>query len=646
MIVAGLSARTARAESREGEERCALERRVEAPVRLMDQVERERRDQDDDDQGQLEQAVEPEGRPHSVGDPSADRSTDGQTPEEPGQDRRDSLRRIPEDKHQLARPDDLVDQPGGTRQDEYAEDHGGSAHRGSLSCRSAPCGFAYHPSGMLARLGRVLGDHGPMGRSLGVILLAAAWVATWRPQVDPDAWWHIAIGKTILASGAIPRVEPFSWLTEDAPFVAHSWSWDVLLAAASEAGMTGTSLLVLPITAAIVGVSWILIGIVAPGIAPVPRAFLILTAVAASLPQWAPRSQTLDVLFVLCAACILAIYLRRGSRRWLFALSLIGVLWANLHGSAILGLVAILIVAIVAIPVGRRWGTWPQRPFWPLVAAGLAAVAAACLNPYGPALLAYPFDRDVASAFSVDIVEWRSPDFGARELVFARVALASVLLLAAAWPRRGRDPFLLLAAAAWTFAALGAVRFLPIAAFLIVAAAAHALVPAVSRWLGGRGLPAEGEQRSPMKRGPFAIAAGIASLAVVAVGSTFITPQAQSAAIDHRLPVAAIEALEARPCPGRILPAYGWAGYVIEVTGREVGAYGNSAERPLREQAAIEAVTVDPRPWLDANLVEIALMPATGPLSHWLDEADGWRLVYRDTQATIHVLAGRVDCQP
>lgn len=504
--------------------------------------------------------------------------------------------------------------------------------------------FAYHPNGMLARLGRVLGDDGPMGRSLGVILLAAAWVATWRPQVDPDAWWHIAIGKAILASGAIPRVEPFSWLTQDAPFVAHSWLWDVLLAGASGVGMAGTSLLLLPVTAAIIGVSWVLIGLAAPGIAPVPRAILILTAVAASLPLWAPRGGTLDVLFVLCVAVIVASYLPNGSIRWLPALPFIGVLWANIHGSAILGLVALLIVAIVAVPVGVRWGTWPGRSLRPIAVAGIVAVLAACVNPYGPALLAYPLDREVASAFSVDIIEWRSPDFGARELVFARIVLASLLLLAAAWPRRGRDPFLLLAAAVWTFAALGAVRFLAIAAFLIVAAAAPALAPAMTRWLGGPRAPADDGRRGPPKLAPV-LAAGVAALAMVAVGVTYIAPRAQSAAIEHRLPVAAVDALDATSCDGRILPAYGWAGYVIEVTGRQVGAYGNSAERPLREQAAVEGVTVDPRPWLDANMVEIALMPATGPLSHWLDEADGWRAAYRDAQATIHVRVDGPPCQ-
>ena len=81
------------------------------------------------------------------------------------------------------------------------------------------------------------------------------------------------------------------------------------------------------------------------------------------------------------------------------------------------------------------------------------------------------------------------------------------------------------------------------------------------------------------------------------------------------------------------------------MTGREVGAYGNSAEGPLAEQAAVEAVTGDPRPWLDGHAVEIALMPVTGPLSHWLTEAEDWRLAYRDAQASIHVRSDLSDCQ-
>jgi hypothetical protein len=136
----------------------------------------------------------------------------------------------------------------------------------------------------------------------------------------------------------------------------------------------------------------------------------------------------------------------------------------------------------------------------------------------------------------------------------------------------------------------------------------------------------------------------VAIAAVLAAGWLIIDPAHQDAAIARRQPVAAAAALESGGCTARLLPSYGWAGYVAWATGRQVGAYGNSAQRPVEEQAALEAVTVDPGPWLDANGVGAVLMPIDGPLSNWLDQADGWRLAYRDSQATVHVRADATDC--
>ena len=73
----------------------------------------------------------------------------------------------------------------------------------------------------------MLGDDGPWGHTLAAVVLVGAWVATWRPQVDPDAWWHLAIGDSFIATGGIAATEQFSWLTAGDPFVAHSWLWDI-----------------------------------------------------------------------------------------------------------------------------------------------------------------------------------------------------------------------------------------------------------------------------------------------------------------------------------------------------------------------------------------------------------------------------------
>jgi hypothetical protein len=500
----------------------------------------------------------------------------------------------------------------------------------------------------------LLRDEGPMGGSLAAVVLTAAWVATWRPQLDPDAWWHLAIGDSITATGAIPATEPFSWLSAGAPFVAHSWLWDVLLAGAWRAGgATGTSLLVLPVTAIIVWLAWRLIGVAAPGMAPLGRAMLVLVAVVVTLPTWAPRAQTLDVAFVLATVLVLARYLHLGDRRGLVALPIVGLLWANLHGSAILALPACVLIALVASPAGVRWGAWPRRSYGTIVASGLASVAAMLVNPYGPRLLIYPFDRAVASAFSPAIVEWGSPDFGAVELLPFRVLLAALLPLAIWVPARTRDPFLLLAAAVWAFAALGSVRFLSIAGPLLVVAVAPAVGVAVGRWLGlaeSSEEPSDGASatdvaaRVGQRPGPPIAIAAVAIAGILAAGWLIIDPPRQDAAIGRRLPVAAVAALEASGCTTRLLPSYAWAGYVLWATGRPVGAYGNSAEAPVTEQARLEAVAADPRPWLADHTVGAVLMAADGPLSHWLDEADGWRLAYRDPQATIHVRSAATDC--
>lgn len=492
-----------------------------------------------------------------------------------------------------------------------------------------------------------------------MVVLAAAWVATWRPQLDPDAWWHLAIGDAIVRQRAIPSTESFSWLTAGDVLVAHSWLWDTLLAGAWRiGGATGTSLLIVPVTAIVVWLVWLLVGLAAPVVPPLGRAALVLASVVVTLPTWAPRAQTLDVAFVLATILLLARYLQIGEGRGLVALPVLGFLWANLHGSAILAFPAVVALAVVALPVGVRWGAWPRRTVRPLLVASLAGVAATLVNPYGLRLLVYPFDREVASAFSPAIVEWGSPDFGAVELLPFRLFLAGLLLVTLWLPARSRDPFLLLTAAAWTFAALGSVRFLAIAGPLLVVALAPATGAAVGQRLDRAAMRRQADGEAPKETAePLSAAHGaggtrrpaiaIAALAIggiLAAGWLIIDPPRQAAAIERRQPVAAVSALEASGCTARLLPSYGWAGYVIWATGRQVGAYGNSAEGPANEQAQLEAVGVDPRPWLDVHEIGAVLMPTDGPLSHWLDEADGWRRAYRDAQATTHVREDAADC--
>ena len=122
--------RQAEADQRE-DLRTGLETVEGAPVDLVEQPECDRRQEHDDDQDQLEQAIHPERAAGPVGNPPSDHAADRDSPEEPSQDCRDGLGRVTEDEDELAGPHDFVDQARGARQDEDRENGPATAHEGT-----------------------------------------------------------------------------------------------------------------------------------------------------------------------------------------------------------------------------------------------------------------------------------------------------------------------------------------------------------------------------------------------------------------------------------------------------------------------------------------------------------------------------------
>lgn len=500
--------------------------------------------------------------------------------------------------------------------------------------------------GLGRRLAALLGDRGLFGRSLAIIVLVSAWVATWRPQIDPDFGWHRAVGDAILATGQIPHTDTFSWLTGGGPFIAHSWAWDVLLTLADRAaGLTGTSLLATPVAAAAIALTWYLIGLTAPTIPPLPRALLVALAIVIGLPVWSPRAQIWDVVLVLACAAAWATWLRRGHLAALAVVPVIPILWVNFHGGSAPAFLACLLALLVAIPVGVRWGTWPRRPWRPLAISTVVALAAFVLNPYGPDILMTAFNGAVGNAFLPDIAEWQPPQFGDAGFIALRIALAATALVAFAVRGRRRDPLMLLLAAGWAFLALGAARFSIVAGPLLVVALAPAVAGSARAWLG-----LQASDRAPLPDGPrgVAIAASavaiLLSLVIAVVGFVQISPARQAAAVDARYPARAVEILLTRGCHGRLLNAYDWGGYLIATWTDPIGTYGSSPKDLVAFEAQLERVEVDPRAFLDDARVDVVLMPAGNPLSRWLDEANEWSVAYRDDQATIHLRAGSTAC--
>jgi hypothetical protein len=72
----------------------------------------------------------------------------------------------------------------------------------------------------------------PVALGLLGLLCFAVGAAAIHPVSNPDFGWHVALGRWVLANGAVPATEPFSHTATGAPMVAHQWASQALYALA------------------------------------------------------------------------------------------------------------------------------------------------------------------------------------------------------------------------------------------------------------------------------------------------------------------------------------------------------------------------------------------------------------------------------
>lgn len=231
----------------------------------------------------------------------------------------------------------------------------------------------------------------PASRLLLASLPALAFLLGCTPMSDFDVWWHLRTGQLILQTGAVPRVDVFTYTNAGRPWIDVHWLYQVGLALLHGAGGV-TALVVVKAAAgaAIVGLS--LLGRRADQPAwPVALAWL---------PGVVMLSGRLSERPELVSLVLLAVYLAVLARaprqpRWLWVLPAVQLLWVNCHGFFVMGPLVLgayaadWLVARLrppAIPVARP----PARTF----AMVAAASALACLaNPFGLAAVGFSFEQ-------------------------------------------------------------------------------------------------------------------------------------------------------------------------------------------------------------------------------------------------------------
>ena len=320
-----------------------------------------------------------------------------------------------------------------------------------------------------------------------------------------DLAYQLRAGADILDTRAIPLVDTWTFTAAGLPWTDQQWGAQVILAVVYRLGdWTGLVLLRAALVAIIFGCLFAIGRL--QGLGTRRAALLALAAFAVSAVALALRPQLLGM--ALFAIALLLVVDRRRHPARLWAIPILVLVWANVHGSFFLG----------PLVLGLAWledlHDRVERPHQALLVA-VVSIAAACVTPFGPAVWAYAVGLSTNPQVTQRITEWQTTSlFELSGALFYGSALLVAMLLA----RRGRAapwPTLLWFAAFFAIGAYTArgVAWWSIAAVVVVAAA---LSPVPSPRPGDIAPPPEPAGTRSMRRLNLVLAAVIV-LAGVAV---------------------------------------------------------------------------------------------------------------------------------
>jgi hypothetical protein len=223
---------------------------------------------------------------------------------------------------------------------------------------------------------------------------------------DPDSYSHIALGRWIMAHGTLPATDSFSFSKHGTPWITFEGLSEVIYAGAY--AISGWPGVVVVAAAAIALAFGLLTFFLLRELSPTLTLLMVLAAVILLAPHMLARPHVLVLpVMVIWAAALVRCMDRAGPPPY-WALPLL-VLWANLHGSAVLA------IGLIG-PAGLEALLREQRSQWPRVLLRwlpftALAVAASCLTPYGPEPLLMPLTTLGLGPALAWISEWRAQDF-------------------------------------------------------------------------------------------------------------------------------------------------------------------------------------------------------------------------------------------
>ncbi len=461
-------------------------------------------------------------------------------------------------------------------------------------------------------------------------------------NLSGDVWWHLKTGQWIVQHHAFPFNDPFSF-TARSPIILHEWGAEIIewlvysilspsaLAAMAVMLISGAFLIAFKLAINRSG-----------------RLFSAFVATAAGAAASAGASEMRPQVFSLLLFAILVWILHRYHNhggRLIWLLAPVTLLWANLHGAFIIGLVLIAMETVIAFIVPPDWSKEKRLPriaaALPLAIVGLISALLGLINPNGKELYLYPIHVVGNAGTTRLIAEWTSPSFhemtGRSLMVF--MGLAAIGLAFMRRPPKLRDSIYVVFFAAATLLSRRQAVLFAIACAGPVACWLSSAQDETARWLS------EYRMRTVVNKAVW----GVLILLILVLCIWRISDVNGRNPFDYMnktevFPLEACDYILASDISGPMFNDYNYGGYLIWRLWPKYKDFIDGRTEPFLNGAFEDSNAAlncaGPGTWqaiFDKYHINFAVLNPGVPLASVLADRADWACVYADKKAVVFV---------
>lgn len=455
--------------------------------------------------------------------------------------------------------------------------------------------------------------------------------------LDCDSPWHIAAGDLIRTTMQVPATDPWSFASNGHPWVNLAWLYDIGVSWLYEImGMQG-----------LVAVIILLAAIIPCLMAKLcfMRGCTISTTLIASIlgmiamfSNVSVRPQMISLILLACAFIILSRQRTRPSRA-LWLLSLITIIWANIHGSY---LVMYIMIGSFFLEALQARDVAKVKSY---IYVGLTCLVAATLTPLGYNIFLTSWDLMHIEYSKAYITEWQPSSLSNNVILYAML----MLLVGLAFFSRYRPPladmllvifWLLMAMNEKRHTAIWAIFYIPIVAMML-SEILHQRSARMRRLEAT--LTRDFSQVNMSKQ---------CSWAILVLIATYLAPPAQRIIISDTLydptkyPVEEISYLMQHHPGSRVLNDYGYGGFIIyQARGSIQPMIDGRIETAYPKQVIKDYMTAayfKPK-WQEIITqyeLQLALFPNKDKTAKYALNKAGWREAFKGSVATVYEKRG------